>query len=69
MEEIFQRLHYGGMVSHLAKNRSDADAEATFRALAHAASNKKMVADAADQAVWLVEGLYQDQNLLVLSKL
>ena len=40
----------------LAKNRSDADAEATFRALAHAAANKKMVADAADQAVWLVEG-------------
>ena len=40
----------------LAKNRSDADAEASFRALAHAASNKKMVADAADQAVWLVEG-------------
>ena len=40
----------------LAKNRSDADAEATFRALAHAAANKKMVADAADQAVWLIEG-------------
>ena len=40
----------------LAKNRSDSDAEATFIALAHAASNKKMVADAADQAVWLVEG-------------
>ncbi len=38
----------------LAKNRSDADAEATFRALAHAASNKKMVADAADQASCLV---------------
>ena len=35
---------------------SDADAEATFRALAHAAANKKMVADAADQAVWLIEG-------------
>mgnify|MGYP005735382571 FL=1 len=40
----------------LAKNRSDSDAEASFIALAHAASNKKMVADAADQAVWLVEG-------------
>ena len=40
----------------LAQNRSDADAEATFRALAHAASSKEMVAKAADQAVWLVEG-------------
>ena len=41
---------------HLAKNRSDADAEASFRAMAHAASSKEMVAKAADQAVWLVEG-------------
>ena len=40
----------------LAKNRSDADAEASFRAMAHAASSKEMVAKAADQAVWLVEG-------------
>ena len=40
----------------LAKNRSDADAEASFRAMAHAASSKEMVAKASDQAVWLVEG-------------
>merc|ERR1712086_410370 len=40
----------------LAKNRSDADAEASFRAMAHAASSKEMVAKAADQAVWLIEG-------------
>ncbi len=40
----------------LAKNRSDADAEASFRAMAYAAASKEMVAKAADQAVWLVEG-------------
>ena len=40
----------------LAQNRSDADAEASFRAMAHAASSKEMVAKAADQAVWLIEG-------------
>ena len=40
----------------LAKNRSDADAEASFRAMAYAASSKEMVAKAADQAVWLIEG-------------
>ena len=44
------------MVFTLAKNRSDADAEASFRAMAHAASSKEMVAKAADQAVWLIEG-------------
>jgi len=40
----------------LAKNRSDADAEASFRAMAYAASSKEMAAKAADQAVWLIEG-------------
>src|SRR6056300_1064363 len=32
------------------------DDEASFRAMAHAASSKEMVAKASDQAVWLVEG-------------
>jgi ABC-type glycerol-3-phosphate transport system substrate-binding protein len=40
----------------LAKNRSDKDAEASFQALVHAATSKKMANDASDQAVWLVEG-------------
>ena len=40
----------------LAKNRPDADAEASFQALVHAATSKKMANDASDQAVWLVDG-------------
>ena len=47
----------------LAQNRSDADAEASFRAMAHAASSKEMVAKAADQAVWLIEGFKPGPNL------
>ena len=40
----------------LAKNRPDADAEASFQALVHAATSAKMANDASDQAVWLVKG-------------
>jgi len=40
----------------LATNRSDKDAEASFKVLVHAATSKKMANDASDQAVWLVEG-------------
>ena len=40
----------------LATNRSDKDAEDSFKVLVHAATSKKMANDAADQAVWLVEG-------------
>ena len=40
----------------IATNRSDKDAEASFQALVHAATSKKMANDASDQAVWLVEG-------------
>ena len=40
----------------LATNRPDADAEATFQALVHAATSAKMANDASDQAVWLVKG-------------
>ena len=40
----------------LATNRSDKDAEASFKVLVHAATSKKMANEASDQAVWLVEG-------------
>ena len=40
----------------LAANRPDADAEASFRALVHAATSKEMANNASDQAVWLVDG-------------
>jgi len=40
----------------LATNRPDADAEASFQALVHAATSAKMANDASDQAVWLVKG-------------
>ena len=40
----------------LAKNRPDADAEASFQALVHAATSTEMANDASDQAVWLVDG-------------
>ena len=41
---------------HLATNRSDKDAEASFKVLVHAATSKKMANEASDQAGWLVEG-------------
>jgi len=40
----------------LAANRPDEDAEASFRALVHAATSQEMANNASDQAVWLVDG-------------
>jgi len=40
----------------LAANRPDADAEASFRALVHAATSQEMANNASDQAVWLIDG-------------
>ncbi len=47
-------LYWDGFT--LARNRSDNDAEASFKAMACAATSKDMVEKASDQAIWLVSG-------------